>query len=56
MYLFDIKHDPHIHPNGSAHKTIRVYTRKKVNGFYNYVPVGLMGLNCYYVDPIATKP
>jgi len=32
--------------DGTEHKTIRVYSRKKVNGFWNYVPVGMMCVDC----------
>jgi hypothetical protein len=42
----DIKHPPHKHLDKTEHKTIRVYSRKRVNRFCNYVPVGMMCVSC----------
>jgi len=46
VYLIDIKHPIHKHQDGSEHKTRRLYSRKKVNGFYNYVPACWQCVNC----------
>jgi hypothetical protein len=42
----DIKHNPHMHNDGSSNKTFRIYRRQKVNGKYCFKPVGWMCSNC----------
>lgn len=44
--FMDTKHPIHKHKDETEHKTRRLYTREKINGFYNYVPVAWQCVNC----------
>jgi len=48
----------HIHADGSKNEQVRLYRRKNVSGIpgkYNFVPVGIMCVNCKRFTPDDEK-